>query len=663
MGGEVLRQTGTAAANKRERAAMSKAKKATRALDAHAGQPQGGLRAWLAKLKTALPALGALLPSVVTAVAIAATVGAYTPLTFDPDSIVAEASEAVAALTTRDADEEVAASADASVAGEPTAVAAVDMGDLQDGTYTGTAYGYKSYITVEVTIRCGKIVAIRIVSQADDPAYFNKARAVIKRVLKAQSTDVDVVSGCTYSSNGILAAIANALAKAAGGSSSANTATAATTAASSSKAAGKLTATKGVDLSSVQLQDGTYTGTAYGYKSYITVAVTIKDGAIAAITIVSEGDDEEYFDQATAVIGRVLKAQSTDVDVVSGCTYSSKGILAAIEAALAKAAGTSSGSSSGSSGGSGSASTSGGTSVGDDGSAAGPATVAGLDVGSLTLADGTYTGCGDGYGVYYYAGDPIEADVTIESGVITGIELYNYSDDLAYYSKATAVADSVLESQSTNVDVVSGCTYSSKGILAAIEDALAQAAAAAASDDADGDDAGGDDAGGDDASDGSAAYADGTYVTYALCGQGATDFDAYYLVLTTVIEEGSVASMTAYGTMSTDGSTLSGSYDEENDDYIELALNTGVTVRVNGVRTKIAGLFTQLVENGTDPDECDVITGATYSSNAILTAYKAAIEAASSSTLATAAADAAKERLAAASEGIFLEVLANAGEG
>lgn len=559
---------------------MSKAKKAARALDARGGQPQGGPRAWLAKRKTALPALGALLPSVLTAVAIAAAVGAYTPLVFDPDSIVAEASETVAALVTHDAEEEATTSSEVSVAAEPTAVAAVDTGGLQDGTYRGTAYGYKSYITVDVTIKNGKIVAITIVSQSDDEEYFNQAMAVIGRVLKAQSTDVDVVSGCTYSSNGILAAIANALAKASGSSSSSSGSSAAASAAASASAATRASA------------------------------------------------------------------------------------------AAASAAGH----------------------IG--------AAVEGLDVSSLTLADGTYTGCGDGYGAYFYGGDPIEADVTIEGGAITGIELYNYSDDLAYYNKATAVATSVLASQSTNVDVVSGCTYSSRGILAAIEDALAQAAAAAASgddagggdaasgddagdeadgaagdgssgssdsegssgssDDASGDDASGDDASGDSASTASSAYADGTYVTYAICGQGATDFDAYYLVLTTVIEDGAVASMTAYGTMSTDGSTLSGSYDESNDDYIELALSTGVTVRVNGMRTKIAGLFTQLVENGTDPDECDVVTGATYSSNAILTAYKAAIEAASSSTLATAA---AQERLAAASEGIFLEVLANVGEG
>ena len=41
--------------------------------------------------------------------------------------------------------------------------------------------------------------------------FFNRAMDVVKNVLKNQNTDVDTVSGATYSSKGLLGAIKNAL--------------------------------------------------------------------------------------------------------------------------------------------------------------------------------------------------------------------------------------------------------------------------------------------------------------------------------------------------------------------------------------------------------------------------------------------------------------------
>ena len=48
-------------------------------------------------------------------------------------------------------------------------------------------------------------------------------------------------------------------------------------------------------------------------------------------------------------------------------------------------------------------------------------------------------------------------------------------EDTAYLDAASAVIDSILEQQSTDVDTVSGATFSSNGILHAAEDALRKA--------------------------------------------------------------------------------------------------------------------------------------------------------------------------------------------
>lgn len=83
--------------------------------------------------------------------------------------------------------------------------------DLADGVYKGTGTGYAGDITVSVQIKDKQIVAIDILSSSDDAAFFNRAMDVVKNVMKKQSTDVDTVSGATYSSKGLLNAIKNAL--------------------------------------------------------------------------------------------------------------------------------------------------------------------------------------------------------------------------------------------------------------------------------------------------------------------------------------------------------------------------------------------------------------------------------------------------------------------
>ena len=81
--------------------------------------------------------------------------------------------------------------------------------------------------------------------------------------------------------------------------------------------------------------DGTYSGEADGFGGPVKVDVTVRGGNISDITITSaEKEDGAYLDMAKGVIDEIKSRQTTDVDVVSGATFSSNGIINAVKAAL-----------------------------------------------------------------------------------------------------------------------------------------------------------------------------------------------------------------------------------------------------------------------------------------------------------------------------------------
>ena len=119
--------------------------------------------------------------------------------------------------TAADSDTTDSASADSSEADDNTTDDTSADSDYvyKDGTYTGEAEGYGGTIQVEVTLAGDEITSINVVSApGEDSAYLSQAESVINSVISAQSTDVDTVSGATFSSTGILNAVDEALGKA-----------------------------------------------------------------------------------------------------------------------------------------------------------------------------------------------------------------------------------------------------------------------------------------------------------------------------------------------------------------------------------------------------------------------------------------------------------------
>jgi len=80
------------------------------------------------------------------------------------------------------------------------------------------------------------------------------------------------------------------------------------------------------------LEDGSYDGTYKAFPIDVELTVNISDHAIQSVDLIKHFNGQG--EAAEAILEDVVKAQSLQVDTVSGATYSSKVILKAIEAAL-----------------------------------------------------------------------------------------------------------------------------------------------------------------------------------------------------------------------------------------------------------------------------------------------------------------------------------------
>lgn len=488
--------------------------------------------------------------------------------------------------------------------------------DLPDGIYEGTGTGFAGKITVAVEIKDKKIVTITVLNvEADDAAFFNRAKGVIDRIIQSQNLDVDVVSGATYSSRGIISAVKNALT---GEKDSGKTAE------NPGKGEGSTTVAEVADAAAYK--DGTYYGSATGFAGPIKVKVVISGGKIASIEIVSTSDGSSYISKASAITGKIVSSQSTNVDTVSGATYSSVGIINAVRNALAQAA--------------------------VDGSTV-PASTENTEQnnqqnqsvptpsvsGNFPYPDGTYYGTAEGY-----LGD-VKVAIVLKNHTIQSVQILENEDDAAFFNRARAVVNNIVKNQTTGVDVVSGATYSSNGIINAVKAALESAKAAANPSNGNNSNNGNQNNNNSGNNNGNTGnnnnsnnngstekpddsntnaptyYADGSYTVTVKCEPDESeDFDAYNLTATITVKGDKITAI----------SNVSGDGDSSNDRYINWAAN-GRSNNV-GIISQIIGLATidMSKENAeTTMNEAianvDVVSRATCSSQALKDACKEAL--------------------------------------
>lgn len=333
--------------------------------------------------------------------------------------------------------------------------------ELADGVYKGSATGFSGPVTVAVTIMDKKITSIDILSSTDDEAFFNRAKAVIDRIIASQSFDVDVVSGATYSSNGIIGAVKNALTGEMDNGVTGKSKQESTSESESDSSLAEIAAVQ--DASAYK--DGTYYGTGKGFAGTMKVKVDISGGKIVSISIVSTKDGDSYVKSASSLLDTIVEKQSTNVDTVSGATFSSRGIIAAVRSALSQAA-VSDNTTGNNTDKQGAAEASGNGQT--DENSSGSASEKGTE-GTLPYVDGIYYGTAEGY-----KGD-IRVAVVIQDKTLKAILVTEKQDDEPFITNAMDVLKNMMKKQSADVDTVSGATYSSKGLIGAVKAAFEEA--------------------------------------------------------------------------------------------------------------------------------------------------------------------------------------------
>ena len=457
--------------------------------------------------------------------------------------------------------------------------------DLADGFYKGSGTGFAGTVSVSVEIKDKSIVAINILSTQDDEAFFNRAKGVIDKIIAGQILDVDVVSGATYSSNGIISAVKNAL------TGEQDTSTPATTASSSNQSSPSI---ETVDDSNQTWKDGTYYGSGPGFNGEVQVEVVIADGKISNISVVSHNDDSSFMSQAQGLIPNIISSQSTNVDAVSGATYSSRGIINAVRAALKQAAVNGSSNDADDSNDD--------NNNNDNNNSNNNSTIV---EGKVPYEEGIYYGTGEGY-----AGD-IQLAVVIQDKTIKAILVTECEDDAAFFNRAKSIINEVLKNQSTDlsgIDTVSGATYSSNGIVEALREAFKAAENGNSGKPAESETETETESE-TETDNKDSIYIDGAYTVSVVCEPDEDqDFEAYNLSMTVHIKDDKITAVT----------DIVGDGGSSNDSYIKRAAEG---------TSKLPGVVTQITKKGS-PEEIDTVTRATCSSNAIIEGCQKALEAA-----------------------------------
>lgn len=497
--------------------------------------------------------------------------------------------------------------------------------DVSDGTYYGTGTGFAGKIKVAVTVKDKQITAIEIVeNEADDDTFFSRAKGVIDKIISGQTLEVDVVSGATYSSNGIISAVKNALTGAADSGTPAST-SAGASGGSSSPAGGSSSVSTVQDASAYA--DGTYYGTGTGFSGALTVEVVISGGKISSIQIMDTSDGDSYIQSASGLISNIIATQSTNVDTVSGATYSSVGIIEAVRNALSQAAISSDGNSNSQN----TDSSSNGNGQNSNNNSSDNTTAV---TGKFPYKEGVYYGTAEGYL------DDIKVAIVIQDKTLKAVVIVEENDDETFFKRARTVAENMVKKQTVDVDVVSGATYSSKGIIGAVKEALKEAEKATkgendnsnnnnnnnnsnnnngnnsnnngnnnnnGNDNNGNDNNGGNNGDNENPDETKYIYADGEYTVIVPCLPNEDgDFEAYSLTMKVTISKDKI----------TDISEIKGDGSSDNDAYIKRA--------VQGT-SKLPGVVTQILEKGT-LEEIDTVSRATCSSNSILEGCNLALE-------------------------------------
>ena len=300
-----------------------------------------------------------------------------------------------------------------------------DLESVEDGVYTGSADGYNGPINVEVTVENGEITDVTVLSHTDSPGISDPAfEGVPAAIVAANSTEVEVVSGATFTSNGLMAAVNNALSGEPGEASEAPVVE------DTEEEEEEVV----IEPSDNVFTDGMYQATVDGHNAPLSVVVTVEGGVITNVEVTEHAETDGLADPALEnVTANIVKRNGTDVDVVSGATVTSDAIIAAVEKALGL----------------------------------------GANVTAAAYNDGVYEATVDGRNA------PLSVEVTVTDGVIANVVVTDHAETEEISDPAIAdIPTAIVNANSTDVDVVTGASITSRAIMAAVDQALLAGATA-----------------------------------------------------------------------------------------------------------------------------------------------------------------------------------------
>lgn len=183
-----------------------------------------------------------------------------------------------------------------------------------DGSYRASAQGFGGNVEVTLKIEGNKITEVEIQGANETENIGQAAFEELKgAILEAQKAEFDGVSGATLTSDAVKSAVQKALEQASGATGEEGSAT---------------------------VKDGKYSTKAMGHEGYIYVTTMFRDGQIASCTVTSQEETIGIGNYATSRIpGRIVEAQSLNVDSVSGATVSSNAVIRAVSEAIELAGG------------------------------------------------------------------------------------------------------------------------------------------------------------------------------------------------------------------------------------------------------------------------------------------------------------------------------------
>ncbi len=263
-----------------------------------------------------------------------------------------------------------------------------------------------------------------------------------------------------------------------------------------------------------------YTATAQGYMGDVTVQVSVKDGVITSVVVTQQSETPEIAGAAMEQIpAAIVEKQNVDVDVVSGATYASRAIMTAVADCMKQAGLTP-------------AEIPETTAAEQETESGSGETAGGQESAAISgLTAGTYTASADGYG------GEVTVTITVgDDGSITDVAIEGANETPGIGAAAIEQFQTeILENQAIP-EAVSGASFTSNAVIAALTDCVEQA--------------GGSAAGGEAENSGSASQAGSlTAGTYTATAQGMGEIT----VTLTVGDDGSITDVVIDGPDETEG--------------------------------------------------------------------------------------------------------------